>query len=68
MAHVAEIGRIDEQTYVPDGSSNLPDLIEFALEQHLEDDLIDYLRRVWGLTDEQLSSVREALLDHAPVP
>jgi hypothetical protein len=71
MAHLAaerDLGRIDERTFVPDGSSNLPDLIEFALEENLEDDLLDYLERVWGLTEEQLASVRESLLDHAPVP
>jgi hypothetical protein len=71
MAHLAaerDFVRIDECTFVPDGSSNLPDLIEFALEEHLEDDLLDYLERVRGLTEEQLASVRGALLDHAPVP
>ena len=51
----------DEQTYVPDGSSNFPDLIRFAVEQHLQAELIAYLGRVWRLTDDQLSSVRAAL-------
>ena len=65
MAGEMEIGMFDQCSRAPDGSSNLPDLIEFAAENDLRAELLSYLERVRGFSEDRLAHVRDVLGDRS---
>ena len=55
------IGMMDQGTEDPDGSTDLPALLEYARRKGYEKGLISYLKRIRGWTDEDLAPAYELM-------